>query len=341
MRLSEIATRLSCPLESDGDIEIIGIETLENAGEGHISFLTNKKYLQKAKTTKASAIITDLDCPPLGKPLIKSKNPYFIFAKAIELFYPSRKKPGFIHPSSIISDHAKLGKNVYVGPFCYIADGVKLGDNVVIESHCALHRNVQIGNESIIQAGCIIRQEVIIGKHCIIQSNSVIGSDGFGYAKLEDGSWYKIIQAGKVVIEDGVEIGASTTIDKATLGETRIQKGTKIDNLVHIGHGCNIGQETLLCAQVGLAGSTQVGRHVILAGQVGAGGHLTIGDNVIAIAQTGIPHSIEAGTIISGSPAIEQKLWLKTSAIIPKLPNLLRSVKTLEKRLDEIEKLLK
>ena len=341
MKLSEIATALSCQLDSDGDLEIFGINTLENAREGQLSFFTNNKYRNMAITTKASAVIVDYDCPPLGIPLLKNKNPYFIFAKAIELFYPVAQKSPSIHPTSIISDHAILGENIFIGPFNYISDGVRIGNNVVIESHCALQADVQIGDDSTIHAGCIIRRGSIIGKRCRIQSNTVIGSDGFGYAKTETGGWYKIIQTGIVVIDDDVEIGASATIDNATLGETRINPGVKIDNLVHIGHGCNIGPQTLLCAQVGIAGSTTVGKNVILAGQVGAAGHLTIGDNVIAIAQTGIPNSVESGAIISGSPAIDQKQWLKTSAIIPKLPKMVRTLRDLEKRLSNLEKSIK
>ncbi len=341
MRLSKIAQMLSCQMEAEDDIEIWGIDTLENACEGQLSFLTNNKYLPKAKTTNASALIVDLEFPYLEKPLLKNKNPYYVFAKAIEIFFPQVKNSPQIHPTAIISDKAKLGNNLFIGPFSYISDGVEIGDNVVIESHCAIHKNVRIGNDSIIHSGSVLREGTILGEFCIIQSNSVIGADGFGYAKQEDGRWYKIIQTGKVILENHVEIGASTTIDKATIGKTQIKTGTKVDNLVHIGHGSEVGNDTLLCAQVGLAGSTQVGNNVILAGQVGAGGHLTIGDNVIAIAQTGIPHSIEPGRIISGSPAIDQKQWLKSSAIIPKLPAILKTVRDLEKRLDMLEKTLK
>jgi UDP-3-O-[3-hydroxymyristoyl] glucosamine N-acyltransferase len=341
MRLNEIARLLSCQIEAEDDIEILGIETLENARKGQLSFLTNKKYIPKAKTTQASALIVDLDCPKLAIPLLRNKNAYYTFAKAIELFFPDTKKSPVIHPTSIISDKAKVGKNLYIGPFSYVSDDVEIGDNVIIESHCAIHENVRIGDNTIIHSGAVLREGTSIGKDCIIQSNSVIGADGFGYANQDIGGWYKIKQTGKVILEDKVEIGASTTVDKATLGITYIQKGTKIDNLVHIGHGCKIGNDTLLCAQVGLAGSTQVGNNVILAGQVGAGGHLSIGDNVIAIAQTGIPHSIESGRTISGSPAMDQKQWLKSSAIIPKLPGIIKTVRDLQKRLDKLDKTLK
>ncbi|MEW6129200.1 MAG: UDP-3-O-(3-hydroxymyristoyl)glucosamine N-acyltransferase [Acidobacteriota bacterium] len=341
MKLGEIAKLLAGDLEGDENLEIEGINTLDAARTGQLSFFTNRKYFKQAQETKASAIIVDRNCPALDKPLIRHRNAYHCFAKAIELFYPRQILSGVIHPTAIISPEAQLGEQVYVGPYCTIAEGAVIGDQVILESHISIQKNVQIGKNSAIHSGCHIREGVIIGANCKIQSNTIIGSDGFGYAKLEDGSWYPISQVGTVIIEDDVEIGAGTTIDRATLGETRIKQGARIDNLVHLGHGCSIDQNSLICAQVGLAGSTQVGKNVILAGQVGAAGHLSIGDNVIAIAQTGIPHSISADTTISGSPAINQRLWLKTSAIIPKLPDLLRTVKELEKRLNSVERQLK
>jgi UDP-3-O-[3-hydroxymyristoyl] glucosamine N-acyltransferase len=341
MKLGEIARNLECQLEGDPDIEIIGIATLETAKEGEISFLTNIKYYAEAKGTKASALIVAPDCSGISKPLLKHSNPYLAFAKAIELLLPVTPAIPSIHPTAWISSSAKLGERVSVAAFSLIGENVVLEDDVTIGSHCAIHQGAFIGEKTIIHSGCAIRERVKIGKRCIIQNNAVIGSDGFGFARQDDGSWYKIYQAGTVVIEDDVEIGAGSTIDRATLGETRIKFGTKVDNLVHIGHGSEVGSHTLLCAQVGLAGSTTVGNKVILAGQVGAAGHLTIGDGVMATAQSGIPGSIEPNTWVSGSPAMNHRDWLKSSAVMPRLPEIQKAVKRLERRVEKLEELSK
>lgn len=340
MKLGELAERLSCEIEGDGEIEITGVATLENARSGEISFLTNRKYYQEARKTQASAIIVGYDCTDLELPVLKHPNPYLIFAKAIEIFHPLPPRQATIHPTAWISEKARVGKNVAVGAFTYIGESVTLEDGVTIHARCSIHEGAIIGENSVIHSGCVIREGVEIGKRCIIQNNAVIGADGFGYAKQDDGSWYKIYQAGTVVIEDDVEIGAGSTVDRGTLGETRIGKGTKIDNLVHVGHGSTVGRDSLLCAQAGLAGSTVVGNQVILAGQVGVAGHLTIGDGVIATAQTGIPNSVEPGRHISGSPAVDHKTWLKSSAVVARLPEIHKLLKELEKRVKSLEETL-
>jgi UDP-3-O-[3-hydroxymyristoyl] glucosamine N-acyltransferase len=341
MKLGDIAARLNCDLTGDGSIEIRGVAGIENAGEGELSFLVNPKYLPQLKHTRASGLIVGLDFAPAQIPLLKHKNPYLAFARAIELFNPHRiPRPG-IQPTAIVSQTAVVGPGVAVGAFSQICDRVSIEEGAQIGSHCVVEDEAVIGAHSILHAGCIIRERVRIGARCIIQSNAVIGSDGFGYAKQEDGSWYHIVQSGTVVIEDEVEIGAGSMIDRAAVGETRIGRRTKIDNLVHIGHGCQIGNDCLICAQVGLAGSTRLGDNVILAGQVGAAGHLTIGSGVIAIAQTGIPGSVDAGKTISGSPAIDQKTWLKASAIHARLPELNKHLRDLDRRVRDLENTLK
>lgn len=338
MKLADVAEHLSCTLEGDGNIEIQGVATLEEATPEHISFLTNVKYHNEAKATKAAAIIVGPDFPAFEKALLRHNNPYLTFAKALRLFYAPGIKASTIHPTALISEKAIIGKEVSIGAYSCIGDGVIIGDNVVIESQCNVLENASIGDFSTLHAGCVIRERVVIGRHCVIQSNSIIGSDGFGYAKQDDGSWYKILQTGTVVLEDLVEVGALTTIDRATLGETRIAKGAKIDNLVQIGHGSVVGQDSLICAQVGMAGSTIVGKNVILTGQVGVAGHLTIGDNVVATPQTGIPSSVEAGAIISGAPAMDHRIWMKSSSVITRLPELLKTIRSLEKRVTGLEK---
>lgn len=340
MKLSRIAEELSGILEGDGDIDILGVSTLEAANNGDISFLTNSKYMSAAKKTAASALIVGEDCPPLGLPFVRHRNPYLAFAKTVEIFHkPAARKPG-LHPTAVIADSAVLGKNVSVGAYCIIGEDVRIEDDVEIRERCTVHHHVKIGSGSLLHSGVIIREGVVIGERCVFQNNAVIGSDGFGYAKQEDGGWYKIYQAGNVIIEDDVEVGAGSTIDRATLGSTVISRGTKIDNLVQVGHGSVVGSNTLLCAQVGLAGSSRVGNGVILAGQVGVAGHLTIGDGVIATAQTGIANSVEPNKLISGSPSYDHKTWLKSSLINAKLPQMYKSLKELEKQVDAINKTL-
>jgi UDP-3-O-[3-hydroxymyristoyl] glucosamine N-acyltransferase len=339
MILREIADELGCTIEGDELLTISGISTLEDAKEGEISFFVNPKYSNKTKTTKASAIITGNDTPPSSKTLLRHSNPYLAFAKAIEIFHATKSGERLIHPTAWVADSAKIGQKVSIGAYTYIGENVIIEDFVDIRTRCTIHSQASIGEGTLIHSGCVIRERVSVGKRCVIQDNAVIGSDGFGYAKQDDGTWYKILQSGTVVIEDEVEVGACTTIDRATLGETKIARGTKIDNLVHIGHGSSVGSHTLLCAQVGLAGSTRVGNHVILAGQVGAAGHLTIGDGVTATAQSGIASSISPGEFVSGSPSISHKDWLKGSATFARLPSIQKTVRDLEQRLIKLEKL--
>ncbi|MEK6301037.1 MAG: UDP-3-O-(3-hydroxymyristoyl)glucosamine N-acyltransferase [Acidobacteriota bacterium] len=337
MKLSEIARQFGCELDGDGRIEVSGVATLELAGERDISFLTNAKYFNEAKATNASAIIAGLDCPPVGPALLRHKNPYLIFAKIVELFFPPSQEAAGIHPTAWIADSARVGTGVAIGAHSYVGDNVVVEDRVIIRSGCSLYAGSRIGEGSLIHAGCVVRENVIIGRRCIVHSNSVIGSDGFGFAREEDGSWYKILQTGTVILEDDVEIGACTTIDRAALGETRIGKGTKVDNLVQIGHGSIIGGNNLICAQVGLAGSTRTGKNVVLAGQVGVVGHLTIGDGATVTAQAGIPGSVEPGKVMSGSPAIDNKDWLRSTVAFAKLPKILKAVRDLERRISQLE----
>jgi UDP-3-O-[3-hydroxymyristoyl] glucosamine N-acyltransferase len=341
MKLGDIAAKLSCDLSGDGSIEIFGVAGIENAREGELSFLINPRYFPQLKLTRASGLIVGVDFPQSTIPLLRHQNPYLAFAKAIELFKQPQKAPSGVHATALVSADAILGEEVAIGPYSKIGSRVSIGNRVQIGSHIVIEDDAIIGDDTILHSACVIREHVKIGRRCIIQNNAVVGSDGFGYAKQEDGTWYRIIQSGTVVIEDEVDIGAGTMIDRAAVGETRIGKGTKLDNLVHIGHGCHIGRDCLICAQVGLAGSTKLGDNVILAGQVGAAGHLTIGSGVIAIAQTGIPSSIEPGRMISGSPAIDQKTWLKSSALQARLPEMNKQLRDVARRLQDLENTFK
>ena len=341
MKLVEVADRLACKLEGDESIEILGVSTLERAGAGDLSFLTNPKYHNDAKHTAASAILVGHDCPPMSLALLRHDNPYLAFARAIELFFTSTSVASSLHPTAWIADSATIGRDVYIGPFTFVGERAVVGDGARIHSRCTVEQDARIGDGTIMHSGSVVRERVEVGKNCIIQTNAVIGSDGFGYAKQSDGSWYRILQAGTVIVEDDVEIGACSTIDRATLGETRVKSGSKIDNQVHIGHGCVIGTDNLICAQVGLAGSTKTGKGVVLTGQVGAAGHLQIGDGAIVTPQTGLASSVDAGAIVSGSPAIEHKNWLRSSAAFSKLPDIQKNVRRLENRVNMLENTLK
>jgi UDP-3-O-[3-hydroxymyristoyl] glucosamine N-acyltransferase len=327
-------------LDGDGSIDITGVATLEMARPGELSFLTNPKYQNDAKKTSASAILVGNDCPPMDLILLRHDNPYLAFARAVEIFFPAPPVKSTIHSTAWIADSAVIGQDVYIGPFAYIGERVVLGDGVRINTRCIVEEDARIGGGTLMHSGSVVRERVVIGRNCIIQNNAVLGSDGFGYAKQSNGAWYKIAQAGIVTLEDDVEIGACATVDRATLGETRIKQGTKVDNQVHIGHGCVIGTDNLICAQVGLAGSTRTGKGVVLTGQVGAAGHLQIGDGAIVTPQSGIASSIEPGVIVSGSPAMDHSTWLRSSAAYSRLPDIQKTVRRLETRVAKLEKML-
>jgi UDP-3-O-[3-hydroxymyristoyl] glucosamine N-acyltransferase len=337
MRLAEIAGRLGCELRGDGEIEIQRVTGIEEAGPGDLTFLSNPKYLPKLKTTRASAIILSKVAPDVKVNSLRSDNPYLTFAKSIELFYsPSRPECG-IHPTAIISPSAKIGKNPSIGPYVVIDAEVIIGDNVILHPHVVIFQGVRIGDNFLAYSNVSVRENCDIGNNVILQDGVVIGADGFGFAKRNDGSYYKITQSGKVIVEDNVEVQANSTIDRAAIGETRICKGAKIDNLVQVGHGSKVGENTLLCAQVGLAGSTDVGNNVILTGQVGVAGHCRVGDNVIATAQSGIPSDVENGKMVSGYPAIDNRLWLKASVVFSKLPEMSKKIREIEQKVDKVQ----
>jgi len=336
VKLSQVAEQLKCQLEGDGTLEITGVATLDEAGPGELTFLSNPKYAKKLKVTKASAIIVSLEMSALPLSTLRSANPYLTFAKSIELFHANPKPKPEIHSTALISPSARIGKSPSIGAFVFIDDDVVIGDNVALFSHVALYRGVKVGHNLVAHAHVSIREYCEIGNNVILQNGVVIGADGFGFAKTEDASYYKIRQSGKVVLEDDVEVQANSTIDRAAIGETRICRGSKIDNLVQVGHGSRVGENSLLCSQVGLAGSTRIGKSVILTGQVGVAGHCDIGDNVIATAQSGIPSDVDSGAVVSGYPAIDNRLWLKCSAIFSKLPEINKSLKDIQQKVNKL-----
>lgn len=328
MKLTEIAARLGVELRGD-DREVTGVAGIEEAGPEQITFVSNPKYAPAAKTTKAAAVIVDPKFPDIAAPTLRSKNPYLTFAQAIELFYqPPQYAPG-VHPTAVIDPSSKVGRSAHIGAYAVIDADVEIGDNCVLLPHVVIYRGARIGHNFFAHAHAVVREFCRLGDNVILQNGVIIGADGFGFAKDDSGNWYKMAQSGPTVLEDGVEVQANACVDRATVGQTRIGRGTKIDNLVQVGHACEVGENTMICAQVGLAGSTVVGNNVILAGQVGIAGHCTIGDGAIATAQSGIPGDVEAGKIVSGYPAVDNRQWLRCTAVYNKLPELAKTVRTL------------
>ena len=328
MKLSAIADALHAQLDNASpDTEITGVAGIEHAQPGQLTFVSNPKYAAAAKATRASAVIVDEHFPAISTGMLRTTNPYFAWAKAVELFYqPPHYAPG-IHPTAVVDPTAKIGKNAHLGPYVVIDEDVVIGDNAVLLAHVAIYRGARIGANFFAHTHAVVREFCELGSNVVLQNGVIVGADGFGFAKDDSGRWHKIVQSGNVVIEDDVEIQALSCIDRAAVGQTRIARGAKIDNLVQVGHASTVGENTLLCAQVGLAGSTEVGNNVILAGQVGVAGHCKIGDGAIATAQSGIPNDVEAGKTVSGYPAIDNKLWLRCSAVFSKLPDLAKAVR--------------
>ncbi len=329
MKLEQIASALNARLENGSpDTEITGVAGIEEARPGQITFLANPKYAAAARTTLASAVILAENFPALSTAMLRSMNPYLTFARAIALFYqPPRYAPG-VHPTAVVHPSAKIGENAHIGPYVVIDENVSIGRNAVLLAHVVIYRGAQIGDHFFAHAHAVVREYCRLGNDVVLQNGAVIGADGYGFAKDDSGHWYKIVQSGPAVLEDKVEVQANACVDRASVGETQIARGTKIDNLVQVGHGSRVGEDTLLCAQVGLAGSTKVGNKVILAGQVGVAGHCKIGDGTIATAQSGIPNDVAAGAVVSGYPAIDNKLWLRCSAAFNKLPEIVKAMRT-------------
>ena len=333
MKLADIAKALDAHIDNASPhTEITGVAGIEQAAPGQLTFVSNPKYNAAAKATKASAVIVAENFPAINAGMLRSKNPYLAWAKAIELFYqPPSYVPG-IHPTAVVHPKAKLGKKAHLGPYVVIDEDAIIGDNAVLLAHVVIYRGATIGNNFFAHAHAVVREFCQLGDNVLLQNGAVVGCDGFGFAKTDDAHWHKIVQSGNVVVESDAEIQANACLDRASIGETRIGRGTKIDNLVHVGHSCTIGHDTLLCAQVGLAGTTDVCNNVILAGQVGVSGHVKIGDGAIAIAQSGIPHDVPAGAMVSGAPAIDHRLWLKCCAAYAKLPEIAKAVRKLSER---------
>ena len=336
MRLDELARKLGAELrageeEDAGRLEITGVAGIEVAGPSEITFVSNQKYAGAARTTKAAAVLVEFGFPDLGTRTLRVTDPYLSYAEAIELFYEEpRYEPG-VHPTAIIASTAKIGEGSHVGAYVVVGEHCIVGKAAVLHPHVVLYPHVRIGARFIAHAHAIVREHCKLGDDVILQNGAVIGADGFGFARISGAdqgkAWYKIRQSGPAILEDCVEVQANACVDGASIGETRVKAGAKIDNLVQVGHGSTVGEDTLLCSQVGLAGSTKVGKNVILAGQVGVAGHCEIGDGVVATAQSGIPNDVAAGKMVSGYPAIDNRQWLRSVALFNRLPEILKGLR--------------
>ncbi len=341
LTVEKIARVLNCSFEGEGKTEIRGVSSLEKAKEGDLVFFAHRKHRELLEKCKASAAIIPEEEKYKSISVIKSKDPHRSFVKVVELFHkPFHPEPG-IHPSAQVSSSAKLGKNVSIGPFVHVGDGVEIGDETVIFAFAAIYPGVKIGKETVIHSHASIREDVRIGSRVIIHNNSVIGSDGFGYLQDKGRSPVKIPQVGTVIIEDDVEIGSNTSIDRATLEETVIKKGTKIDNLVQVGHNVEIGPDSLLAGQVGISGSVKIGKNVVMGGQVAVADHVKIGDNVMVAGRTGITGDVPDNSVVAGFPHQDIKEWRKSSISFSRLGELVKEIRELRKKVEELEKKIK
>ena len=345
MNLGELAKHLGADLvagegqtpESAEECSVDGVSGIETAGPTTVTFVANPKYAAQARTTLAAALIVEPSFPALKTPTLRTSNPYLAWSKAIELFHPAPYYEPGIHRTAVIAPSARIGLRAHIGAYVVVGEHCNIGDDAVLLPHAVLYDHVKVGDRFLAHAHAVVREGCQLGDDVILQNGAIIGADGFGFAKNADGRWTKIVQSGPAILENAVEVQANACVDRASVGETRVATGAKIDNLVQVGHGSFVGENTLLCSQTGLGGSTTVGKNVILAGQVGAAGHLTIGDGAVATAQTGIPSDVAPGAIVSGYPAADNRTWLRTVAAVSRLPDLLKRFSALEKRSKEIE----
>ena len=333
MKLRDVAERLDCRLEGDGTIEIARVAGIGDAGPGDLTFLANPKYEKAVATTRASAVILREGAGRAPCAILYARDPYLAFARAVGLFAPASRPAAGVHALAAVADNAKLGADVSIGPFVAIGEGATIGDRTIVHPNVTIGPGTTIGSDCVIHSNVAIRERVTIGHRVILQNGVVIGADGYGFVRRGDGTHEKIPQVAAVVIEDDVELGANTTVDRPAVGETRIKAGTKIDNLVQIAHGVTVGRNVLMAAQVGIAGSTEIGDDVMFGGQVGVGGHLSIGRGVVAVGQSGVTNSVEPGAMIAGYPAIDSRQWRRASAVFKRLPELKQRLEAIEARL--------
>ena len=334
--LADLASDLGADVIGDEDFEVCGVRPLDTAKAEHLSFLHNPKYVDEAKASEAGAILVADAAVLPGRNLLVCPEPYLALAQALEIFHPmERPEPG-VYPSAVVAAGVSVGEGVSIGPLASVAEGVTVGEGTVVGAGCVIGRGVGIGVDCLLHPRVVVGEQCRIGDRCNVHSGTVIGSDGFGYATV-DGTHHKVPQVGIVVLEDDVELGANVCVDRAALGETRIGRGTKVDNLVQIAHNVQIGEHCLLVAQVGISGSTQIGHHTVFAGQSGCSGHLKIGSGVVLVARAAAYKDVPDGATMAGAPARPHREWLKANANVQRLDGLRAKVKQLEERLADLE----
>lgn len=333
MNLGELASRLGADLRGNPNLEVTGVKGIEEAGPSEITFVANPKYAGLARKTNAAAVLVEPDFPEIAAATLRLKNPYHAFSRALAIFYQPPAYPPGIHPTAVIDRSAEIGADSHIGAYVVIGPHVKLGPHATLLPHVVLYPGVKTGSHFFAHAHSVVRENCELGDNVTLENGAIVGADGFGFAKNDRGQWEKIPQSGPVRIGNRVDIQANATIDRATVGATEIGDGSKIDNLVQVGHGSRIGNDTLVCAQTGLAGSSVIGNNVILAGQTGIAGHCSVGDGVILTAQSAVSHDVPPGKMISGSPGFDNRIWLRAVAIFQRLPELLKRLDRLEKRI--------
>jgi UDP-3-O-[3-hydroxymyristoyl] glucosamine N-acyltransferase len=332
MKLGELARELGAELRGDAELEVTGVKGIEEAGPTEVTFVANPKYAGLARKTRAAAVLVDPDFQEIAAATLRTKNPYLAFSRALALFYqPPVYLPG-IHPTAVIDPTSVIGEGAHIGAYAVVGPKVRLGAHATLLPHVVLYPGVEAGSHLFAHAHAVVRENCILGDHVTLENGAIIGADGFGFAKNEAGHWEKIPQSGPVRLGDRVDVQANACIDRATVGETSIGDGTKVDNLVQIGHGSKVGENTLVCAQTGLAGSSVIGNNVILAGQTGVAGHCTVGDGVILTAQSAVSHDVPAGKTLSGSPGFDNRIWLRAVTIFQRLPELLKRLDRWKRR---------
>lgn len=334
MKLKTIAEALDCRIEGDPDLELSGVAGLDEAGPGELTFLSNPRYAGLATRTRASALLAAAPVEGLEIALLLSADPYLDFARVLDLFHPRQPSKPAIHPTVVIDSSAQIGPEAAIGPYVVIERNVRIGSRAVLHPHTVIEEGSQIGDDFTAHCGVTVCHGSHVGDRVTLHQRVTVGSDGFGFARRPDGSHKKIAQTGRVIIADDVEIQAGSCVDRAAVGETRIGKGAIIDNLVQIGHAAKIGANTILCAQVGIAGSTSIGANCVLAGQAGVINHLKIGDSVVITAQSGVGHDVPDHAMVSGSPAFDNRRWLRSTAVYARLPELDRELRKLRKKVD-------
>lgn len=336
MKLGEVASRLGAELRGNAELEITGVKGIEEAGSAEITFVANPKYAGLARKTCAAAVLVEPEFPEIEAATLRIKNPYHAFSRALGLFYQPPAYPPGVHATAVIDPTAQIGEGAHIGAYVVIGPNVKLGPQATLLPHVVLYPGVRAGSRFFAHAHAVVREGCELGENVTLENGAIVGADGFGFSKNDKGQWEKIPQSGPVRIGDRVDIQANACVDRATVGATEIGDGSKIDNLVQIGHGSRVGKDTLVCAQTGLAGSSLIGNNVILAGQVGIAGHCSVGDGVILTAQSAVSHDVPPGKMISGSPGFDNRIWLRAVTIFQRLPELLKRLDRLEKRVTAI-----